>query len=440
MKNNNSTTEKQRGLLLFYLIILGGTLLFPLIIMAGEYNVDGVIVHYEGLVPCGKSQPAPGEDVLVTMPCQLCHIFVMFDGIVDFILFKIVPPIAVLMLVIGGIMFIFAMFGGEITLPGGRRGGPALLRQAKALVTSVIIGLIIILAAWLIVNTLFIFLGLSDFGLSLTSPEKWNTINCQVKLEWPAPAEGDDEAGPAPAPPVPPAPAPPAPAPPAPAPPEARVDMGFALVPSSFKEIEFGNPIVAKVFIWVGDPEDDKKYDGETVFITRNREIEMGVFELETLCTCVIFDNKCSCSFPGVPPPEDPAPGTIAHFAFLRDLPPLDIGKEHYEFCYYIDVPEKPELVSPEDGEIVSDLNPTFTWENALHASSYWLRIKEINEEDYHYIFWINPAHIVDHRNPIEGPLLPDTTYVWEVQTRGPCSFGAPVSEWTSRTFTTPSE
>ncbi|MFH1714370.1 MAG: hypothetical protein ABH831_02145, partial [Candidatus Nealsonbacteria bacterium] len=103
----------------------------------------------------------------------------MFDGIVDFVLFKIIPSIAVLMLVVGGAMFIISYFGGAEAMAGGGKGGPALLGRAKKLINSVMIGLAIIFAAWLIINTLLMFLGVADWtGLR----EGWFSIPCQVKI------------------------------------------------------------------------------------------------------------------------------------------------------------------------------------------------------------------------------------------------------------------
>jgi hypothetical protein len=149
-----------------FLIIFLGSLLSPLISLAGEYQANGETVHYEGVVPCGKSQPSPGESSQVTMDCQFCHFFVMIEGIIDVVLFKIIPPIAVLMLLIGGVMF---MFGG---------GNPAILARGKTIMTSVAIGLVIIFAAWLIINVFFAALNFSEFGLSVTGPDKWSQINC----------------------------------------------------------------------------------------------------------------------------------------------------------------------------------------------------------------------------------------------------------------------
>jgi hypothetical protein len=108
----------------------------------------------EGLVPCGGK----GEH-----PCQLCDFFVLFKNIIDFLLLKIVPPLAVLMLAIGGFMYIFAYFSPGEALSGGGKGGPALLSQAKKTLTAVVYGLIIIFAAWIIVNTFFQIIGVEEW-------------------------------------------------------------------------------------------------------------------------------------------------------------------------------------------------------------------------------------------------------------------------------------
>jgi len=99
-------------------------------------------VQAAGLVPCG----GPGEPA-----CQLCHLFVMFDKIIDFVLINLIPPLAVLMLVIGGVMFIFAA------------ESPTWVTRGKSIMTSVVIGLIIIYAAWLIIGLFFQVIGLTEW-------------------------------------------------------------------------------------------------------------------------------------------------------------------------------------------------------------------------------------------------------------------------------------
>lgn len=193
----------------FFLIIisLGGLFLFPQFSLAGgTYTVCApdsscpvrVPVCYEGLVPCGSViniyNPATGagyengrcvgamwpiqyEQNPDLVRCQLCHFFVMLDGIFDFVIFTLVPIVAVLMLVIGGLMFIAHQFGGAELLPGGTRGGPAFLNQAKKLITSVVIGLIIIFASWVIISAFFAIIGVANWtGLQ----QGWFTINCPI--------------------------------------------------------------------------------------------------------------------------------------------------------------------------------------------------------------------------------------------------------------------
>lgn len=104
-----------------------------------------------GVIPCGLSQDDPDQPGDQTVQCQLCHLFVLLDNIVDFVLFKIVLPVATLLLVIGGILFIF------------NAENPENVTKGKAILTSVLIGLVIIFAAYLIIGTFLNFIGLSGW-------------------------------------------------------------------------------------------------------------------------------------------------------------------------------------------------------------------------------------------------------------------------------------
>lgn len=105
------------------------------------YLIPGQVFS-AGLVPCGgEGKPA----------CQLCHFFVLFDNIVDFVLFDIVPPLAILMVVIGGVMFLLAA------------DNPANINKAKDLLKSVAIGLVIIYGAWVLINLFFLTIGVADW-------------------------------------------------------------------------------------------------------------------------------------------------------------------------------------------------------------------------------------------------------------------------------------
>ena len=207
----DSGFESWRGHMkkIFFLFFLGSLFLFPLISWAGEYDVETyndlnangrydageptstAIAAYDGLVPCGKCVSVDSVVVLIAKPtdeaqcgvtegtptnikyvhCQFCHFFVMLEGIVDFILFQLIPPIAVLMIVIGALMFIF---GGS---------SPTTVMRGRSIMTSVAIGLVIIFAAWLLINTLLLVLGLSDFAINLgVGPGEWNKIPCLIQI------------------------------------------------------------------------------------------------------------------------------------------------------------------------------------------------------------------------------------------------------------------
>jgi len=177
-----------------FLIIFLGELFYPLISLAGTYQIDSKTATYEGLVPCGKCVDVSPAVDFTSLPdgiqeatrryckvtngskvfvfCQFCHFFVMIDGIFKFVLINLVPPIAVLMLVVGGIMFYFA---------GGR---PELVTQGKKLIQAVIIGLVLAYGAYLIIGFV-----LSAIGAAQVSPIKdvWKggifKIRCPIELK-----------------------------------------------------------------------------------------------------------------------------------------------------------------------------------------------------------------------------------------------------------------
>ncbi|MFC1629736.1 pilin [Patescibacteria group bacterium] len=151
---------------LFLGIFLASLLCLPLVSFAGEYMSTSGMINYEGLVPCGKNASglAPGESPQVAEPCQLCHLFVMFDAIIDFVM-ELVIIIAVLMFTVGGVMF---FFGGQ---------NPSTLTKARSILTATVWGLVIIFSAWIIVNTVFTFIGVADWTGLKTG---WFSINCDI--------------------------------------------------------------------------------------------------------------------------------------------------------------------------------------------------------------------------------------------------------------------
>ncbi len=155
-----------------FVIILLLFFLPSVILASGIYEWNGQRICYEGFVPCGKQLCLGGElqngkcvncGEHAFIPCQFCHFFIMLDDIVDFILLKIVPLVGTIMLVVGGIMFYFA------------GTSPQSLSRAKSILTSAIIGLVIIYCSWLIVNTILDVLGVAEW----TGLENWWEFSCK---------------------------------------------------------------------------------------------------------------------------------------------------------------------------------------------------------------------------------------------------------------------
>lgn len=127
--------------------------ILSLAIVMGLATASGISA--QGLVPCGQE----GN------PCELCDIFTLLDNILDFIFFQLVPPIAVLAIVIGGVYFFMA--GGD----------PAKLGKAQGVLTAVVIGLAIVYGSWLLINSFFLAIGLAegDFGMNI---QNWFEYPC----------------------------------------------------------------------------------------------------------------------------------------------------------------------------------------------------------------------------------------------------------------------
>lgn len=159
------------------LILILTLILLPALspVLAQEGNCEGPIV------PCGNIEG--GQP-----PCQLCHLFILFENIVDFVLLCLVPPVAVLMILLGGIMFIFS-YGA---IPGVEPQSQQ-ISKARSLLTSVMIGLVILYGSWLIVNAFFSMIGLADndFGRSVKNWYELD-IDCATSSS-PEPGPGEEE-------------------------------------------------------------------------------------------------------------------------------------------------------------------------------------------------------------------------------------------------------
>jgi hypothetical protein len=113
------------------------------------------------IVPCGGMT----ADGAAQNPCKFCHLFVLFNNLIKFLLFCIVPPIAVAGIVLAGVYFIFS------------QGNPTAIQKAKGIIQAVLIGLFIVFTAWLLVNLFFTYINVESWtGLS----EGWFKFeNCE---------------------------------------------------------------------------------------------------------------------------------------------------------------------------------------------------------------------------------------------------------------------
>jgi hypothetical protein len=101
----------------------------------------------EGLVVCGTTGCA----------CGLCDFFVLIERIIDFLLFRIAPVAAVLLIIIGGVMFLISS------------GNPATVTKAKNIIMSVIIGLTIMYTAYMVIGFILTQIGLSSWANDIFS-------------------------------------------------------------------------------------------------------------------------------------------------------------------------------------------------------------------------------------------------------------------------------
>lgn len=86
------------------------------------------------IVPCGTGQDPES--------CTLCHLWELADNIINFISFNLAIPIATLLFISAGAIYIFS------------GGIDSRLTLARTIFTNTVIGLVIIFCSWLLVDTL----------------------------------------------------------------------------------------------------------------------------------------------------------------------------------------------------------------------------------------------------------------------------------------------
>ncbi|MEA2092734.1 MAG: pilin [Patescibacteria group bacterium] len=110
------------------------------------------LVTAAGLVPCKIGE------------CNICHLFQLFTNIVTFVLTVIVPPVATIMFIYGGIIFYTS------------GGVPEKVKKAKDIITYTVFGLVIIYSAWVVVGTFLNIIGVAEW----TGLTEWWEIDCSI--------------------------------------------------------------------------------------------------------------------------------------------------------------------------------------------------------------------------------------------------------------------
>lgn len=143
--------------------------LFFLFLSLFPNQAEAAIVPCGGCAQWGPNPSNPDQKICLVkqLNCQFCHIFVLIANIVDYVLTVIVPIVAGLMIIIGGLYLLAA------------GASPETLGKAKSVITATVIGLVIIFLAWVFLNTLLDFMDIKTW----TGLEKWweFTDKCPVR-------------------------------------------------------------------------------------------------------------------------------------------------------------------------------------------------------------------------------------------------------------------
>lgn len=130
-------------------ILFFGLIVFLLMILPVLYTFG------RGLVPCGGE----GED-----PCTLCHFFVLIKRVIEFLSIDVAIPLVAIMGFVSAILFVTA------------HGNPQWITRARQTLTAAVIGFIIVLGSWVIVNTIVVIATGNSAGEVFGKP--WYTIQC----------------------------------------------------------------------------------------------------------------------------------------------------------------------------------------------------------------------------------------------------------------------
>lgn len=138
------------------LLIFSALALFLLPTFVYAVNIPGW-----PLVPCGLSQDNPATTIVESKPCGRCDLFQLLKNLIDFVSYGLMPPLAVL----------FFVWAGFLILLSG--ANPGLYAQGQTIFKNTFYGIIILLLAWMITNTLIL-----SIGASYNNASNWWEFTC----------------------------------------------------------------------------------------------------------------------------------------------------------------------------------------------------------------------------------------------------------------------
>jgi hypothetical protein len=135
-----------------------------------EGSTSGFLVFKGHIVPCGRStdDAIVGKELDETQECTLCHLFIMLKNIFDLML-SLLIIVAILFIVIAGIIYIVSA------------GNSSMIEFAKKILKKTLIGFALMLAGWLLVYTLLVFLKAEDM---IGSGGKWYEFDCDLESKF----------------------------------------------------------------------------------------------------------------------------------------------------------------------------------------------------------------------------------------------------------------
>ncbi len=144
------------------LILAGFMLAIPVTVSPAFFGSSTAYAADEGFVPCGKT---------VDNPCTVGHLFKGFVVIINYLI-VMAGFVAVLAIVYAGFLMVYSQ--------GDDGSG---LKDAKSRLSGAVIGLVIVAAAYVLINALFsgsFSIGVCDGATILTNPKEYinNTGSC----------------------------------------------------------------------------------------------------------------------------------------------------------------------------------------------------------------------------------------------------------------------